>query len=145
VLCAAGFGFEKSQLPVVGAGAVQSADFVGKALEAFPSLFGILNGGEAFQFFGQCERELFFSVSGDAARALGGVHFGEFGGEVGDADAAFLLVEPILVAAAAPGGNVVFRDGATGESFGENVVNFGQGVQPRDEFPAERAVVKAAI
>ena len=139
------FEFEEVDFAVASVRVLQSAHFAAQVLQLFRARFTIGDGRKAFQFFSQFEGKLFFGKGGDAAGALGGVAFGALVGEIAEADAAFFLEKPLLKAAAAPGGDVVFGDGPAGEAFVEDALHFGQRVQPGDEFAAEGAVVEAAI
>ncbi len=143
--CACDFGLEQEDFAVAGAGVLQSAEFAAEALEMFRAFGGVGYSGEAFEFFGEFEGELLFGEGGDAAGALGGVAFGALVGEFAEAVATFLLPQPVLKAAVAPLGEVVFGDGTASEAMGEDAPDFRQGVQPGNEFTAEGAVVQALV
>jgi hypothetical protein len=124
---------------------MQSAHFAREALKIFPSLRGIGNGGEPFEFFGEFEGESFFRASGDEAGARAGIDFRAIGSEFAETGAALFVEQPIAKSAPTPGGNVVFGDGAAGETMSEDALDFRQRIKPGDQFPAERAVVEAAV
>jgi len=54
-------------------------------------------------------------------------------------------VGPFSVTAAPPIGEIVLRERASAEFFGEDALDFGQGVEPGEEFRAVRAVFEAAV
>ena len=140
-----GLNFKEAQVPFAGVGVLQSAQLLGEALKVFPSFFAVFDDGEAFEFFGEFDGETFFGKGGDAMGALFGIRLLILRREFTQANATFFLQEPILEAAAPPLGEVVFRNGPSGEAGGENGLDFGRRIQPGGEFPAERAVVKAAV
>lgn len=67
--------------------------------------------------------------------------FGELKGEV----AGFPEFEPVLIAALAPFGEVLLGDGAAAKEFGEDTLDFGEGVEPGEELGAGGAVIDALV
>ena len=67
--------------------------------------------------------------------------FGELEGEV----AGFLQLDPILIPARAPFGEVLLGDAAAGVVSREDALGFGFGVEPGEEFVAGDAVVQAVV
>ena len=53
--------------------------------------------------------------------------------------------EPIAIATLPPLGEVGFVDGPAAEGRGQHGADFGEGVEPRDEFTAWIAVAQAAV
>ena len=64
--------------------------------------------------------------------------------ELGAEDAGFLEAEPVLMAALAPFGEVLFGDGVAIEIFFEDFLNFFGSVEPGDDFGAGLAVFEAS-
>ena len=74
------------------------------------------------------------------AGELGGV-----GGEFAGGFEEFLGGEPVEEAAVVPFGEVLGADGDAVEMFGEEGLDFGEGVEPLDEFHAGCAAVEALV
>lgn len=129
----------------MGVRVLQATEFLAESLQTFRARFGVGHGGEAFDFFGEFERELFLSERGDAAGAQGGIALGALVGKFAQTIATFFLQQPFLKSALSPRRDVVFGDGPAGEAVREDGLHFGQRVEPRGEFPAERAVVEAVV
>ena len=71
--------------------------------------------------------------------------FGGVGGEFAGVFEEFLGGEPVEEAAVVPFGEVLGADGDAGEMFGEDGLDFGEGVEPLDEVNAGFAVVETLV
>jgi hypothetical protein len=139
------FGFEEAQFASAIVWVLVAAQFPGEALQVFRAFDAWFHGREALEFFGEFQRELFLRDGTDASGVVFRITTVAAGWEFAQANAAFFFEAPILKSAAAPGGDIVFGDGAAGETFGEDGLDFGQGVEPQDEIFAERAIVEAMV
>ena len=80
-------------------------------------------------------------------RRAGGqaLEFVAVGGELGGLGGDVLAGKPFLEAALAPVGEVLLADGVAVEVFGEDFLDFRQGIEPADDLLAFRAVLEAGV
>ena len=154
-------GRRRSQGYGVGVG----VPFVEVEMDAAAVVVGVLEAGEFAHEVLQTQRtflgtfDVLKRVGGlagfddeDAAHGFVGVAafvvLGEFGFVFGEAIEPFLtvlLLEPVLVAAAPPFGEVLVGDGFSVEEFGHDGFGFWKRVQPREDGATDLTVFEAAI
>lgn len=103
--------------------------------------------GDGLQF-GKDVAELGDEEAGEIFQEIVAFELGEIFSVFADlleAFAAFLVSKPILVAALAPVGEVLFVDGFVVEGIREDFLDFGESVQPVEEWRAHFAVEKAMV
>ena len=111
-------------------------------------MFWVLHFVQFIQGFGQFHDQEAAEVSGD----VGAVRAGSFFIECAALLDEFLPLGaaregggPFGITAAPPVGEVVLGEGASAEFFGEDALDFGQGIEPGEEFGAVGAVVEAMV
>jgi len=102
------------------AGVAEAGQFLGEPLKALPSKVAVFDFVQGFQFFGEFGGEDKFCVAVDKFAALVAVQGFIFLGDFEDADAGFRVLEPILIAAGPPFGDVLLANGFAAEEFGED-------------------------
>ena len=127
---------------IIAAEAGEFAVDFDEADEAFLGVDFVL-GEEVFGLAGEFEGE----EGGETVAvspAIGGVFqdFGLFGEAFGEV-LGVLEAEPVLVAALFPFAEVGFVDGAAAEVFGQDGLDFGEGVEPVEDFGGGLAVFEA--
>ena len=124
---------------------LEAAEFAGEVLESSPAIVGIcdlLQGGQGLADFK--DEEAAHGFMGVVATVVG-VGFGGLFGEAIEPFESLLVPKPILIAAAAPFGEVLVGNGFAGEKVGEDGLGFREMVQPFENGASEFAVVKALI
>ena len=125
------FGFPQTDAFVAGVGVLETGQRARNHLQDFEALLRVFHFVEFIDGFGQFHDQEVAEVAGDVGAVGGGSFlidratlFEEFVplGAAGEG------VGPIGVAAASPIGEVVFGEGASMEFFGEDALDFGQGV-----------------
>jgi len=117
-------------------------------LQDFPALLRIFHFVEFIDGFSQFHCQDGAKVAGDVGAVAAGsflIERATLFDEVLPLGAAGEGVRPIGVAAATPIGEVVFGEGTSAKFFSEDVLDFGQGVKPGEEFGAVRAVFEAVV
>ena len=129
--------------PIVGV--LELGEFVGDAFEAGEAEVGVFDGfhvGEGLADFDD-------DAAAEGFEGVGaGVVFLDLGILFGDAVEpfdAFLVFEPIFVAAEAPFGEVLVGDGFAFEEVGEDLFGFGEVVEPFENGAAEFAAIEAVV
>ena len=124
---------------------LQAGEFACEVLEAGPAGVGVsdvLHGGHGLAEFEEEEAAHGFEAVG-AAVVMD--DFLVLLGEVAKPVESLLLEEPVLVAGAAPFGEVLVGDGVAGEVFSHGFFGFGQVVEPVDDGAAHLAVLEAGV
>ena len=127
---------------------LEAGEGAGNHLENFPALFGIFHFVEFIDGLGEFYDQVGAEIIGDVGAVAGGsllIERATLFEEFVPLGAAFASVGPIGVAAETPIGEVVFGEGASAEFFGEDALDFGQGVEPGEEFGAVGAVFEAMV
>jgi len=129
-------------------GVLEAGEGAGNHLQDLPTLFGILHFVEFIDGLGEFHDQKGAEIIGDVgAVAVGSllVEGATLFEEFVPLGAAIASVGPIGVAAEPPIGEVLFGEGASAEFFGEDALDFGQGVEPGEEFRAVGAVIEAVV
>lgn len=125
---------------------LQSRESVGEVLHLFTAvlrIFDVLQGGQGEPHFHDEDSAESFEGIIDGAIVLS--QFGVLFAEAVEPFDALLVSEPILISGAAPVGDVLVGDGATGEELGHGGFGFGQGVEPCFDGLDHLAGFEAAI
>lgn len=120
----------------------------GNHLQDFPALLGIFDFVEFIDGFGQFHDQEGAEVAGDIDTVCAGSFLSERGSaleEVLPLGPAIAGGGPFGVAAAPPIAEIMFGKGASAEFFGEDALDFGQGVEPGEEFGGVGAVFEAVV
>jgi hypothetical protein len=140
-----GFGLEEAQVTLAGASILKLAKRLGKASQLFRTFGAIFNGRNAFEFLGEFEGEAFCEMGVEADAAFSGIELAILNIELAQANPAVFLKQPIAKAAVTPLGDVIIGNGMPGETFGEDALDYRQGVQPGNQVATKSAVVEALV
>ena len=129
--------------PIIGV--LQAAEFAVEGFQpgpAFCRIFYLLQGSHGLADFK--DEVTAHGFVGVAAAVVLFEFFFVFG-EVFEPIDALLVQEPILIAGAAPFGEVLVGDGVAFEALGEDFLGLREVVEPRQDVAAEMAVVEALV
>jgi len=126
-------------------GVLQSGKFTAEVLHAFHAFEGIFHGLQGADALAEFEKEVVAHGFEGVVAFVVLLDVGFFFGETMEPVDALLVEEPVLVAGAAPFGEILMGDGFAIEEFGHDFPGFGQTIHPRENGAAEFAIVEAAV
>jgi hypothetical protein len=126
-------------------GVLHARKFAGEMLHAFHAFERVFDGLQGADAVAEFEEEVVAHGFEGIVAFVVLLDVGFFFGEAVEPVDALLVEEPVLVAGAAPFGEILVGDGFAAKEFGHDFFGFGQAVDPREDGAAEFAVVEAAV